>query len=258
MGAMVPLQQSPAFARALTAFGADVTQTTPVILYRRIAPVGHIAFASRATPDAIAQTPVRIVNGETPCPRPYRAAGFRQIITAAHIAEWDLTQHDLRASLSGKWRNRLKQAEKSGLRLRIVDWGGTPHPLFGQAETLARKRRFKTYPTALLTAYASLNPRDALIFEAFDRGTLVAACLVLRHGATATYQTAWSSATGHALQAPRLLLFQAACHLQTLGHDIFDLGTLDTENAKGLARFKLGTGAQVRPLGGTWIRWRGR
>jgi hypothetical protein len=39
-----------------------------------------------------------------------------------------------------------------------------------------------------------------------------------------------------------------------------DLGTLDTQNAPGLARFKLGSGATAQLLGGTWARlpgWRG-
>jgi hypothetical protein len=34
-----------------------------------------------------------------------------------------------------------------------------------------------------------------------------------------------------------------------------DLGTLDTEAAPGLARFKLGSGAAARALGGTWLWW---
>ena len=34
-----------------------------------------------------------------------------------------------------------------------------------------------------------------------------------------------------------------------------ELGQVDTEKAAGLARFKLGTGATLRPLGGSWIWW---
>lgn len=250
------LQQSPAFARALAAYGSDVAQSDPVILRRRFGPMGHLAFASRARPQDIAQTNVRVLNGETPCPKPYRAAGFHQIITAVHIAQWDLTTPDLRAHMHGKWRNRLVRGETNGLRVREFAWDGAAHPMFGHAETLARKRRFKTYPTALLALFAQFNPDDALMFEAYDRGTLVAACLVLRHGPTATYQCAWSSATGHALQAPRVVLWAAAQRMAALGHDTFDLGVVETDHAAGLARFKLGTGADVRPLGGTWVRAR--
>ena len=126
--------------------------------------------------------------------------------------------------------------------------------MFPATQTLATTRRFKTYPTALLCAFAHIDPNGALLFEAFDRGTLVGACLILRHGETATYQTAWSTATGRALQAPRALLWAAAIRLKELGHDMLDLGTVETDNAAGLARFKLGTGASLRPLGGTWIK----
>ena len=256
MERMASLQQSPNFARALTAYGAPVASSHPVILHRKFGPLGRVAFASRAAPDAVADTPVRILNGETPCPRAYRRAGFRQIITASHIAEWDLTQPDLRRTLHGKWRNQLRKGERNGLRIREAPWEGRAHPMFQSAEALAHKRRYRNYPPLLLSAYAQMNPSDTVIFEAYDRGTLVAACLTLRHGKTATYQTAWANATGRALQAPRVVLFAAAQQMSTLGHDTLDLGVVETDHAPGLARFKLGTGADVRPLGGTWCRLR--
>jgi len=253
---MTALQQSPHFARALTAYGADVFSTAPVILRRSLGRFGTLAFASRTTPHDVAHSPVRVLNGETPCPRPYRAAGFRQIVTPTHIAEWDLTQPDLRRGLHPKWRNRLGKGEANGLRIREAAWDGCAHPMFAAAERQARSKRFRTYPTPLLVAYAQMNPTDATVFEAYDRGTLVAACLILRHGKTATYQTAWSTATGRALQAPRVVLWAAAQQMATLGHDVLDLGVVETDFAAGLARFKLGTGAAVRPLGGTWVRLR--
>ncbi|MCW1952032.1 MAG: GNAT family N-acetyltransferase [Octadecabacter sp.] len=252
----VPLQQSPQFARALKAFGADVASTGPVILRRSFGPLGSIAFASRATPEAVASTPVHILNGETPCPQAYRAAGFRQIITPAHIAEWDLQTADIRAALHGKWRNRLVKGEAQSLTLRERVWDGRPHDLFARSNELARKRGFSNYPARLLAAFAQENPSDAIIFEAYQNTDLIAACLVLRHGATATYQTAWANPTGYALHAPRVILWQAACRMASLGHKTFDLGVLETDRSAGLARFKLGTGAQIRQLGGTWVRLR--
>ena len=97
-----------------------------------------------------------------------------------------------------------------------------------------------------------------MIFEAYQHKTLIAACLILRHGATATYQTAWASPTGHALQAPRVILWNAACRMVSLGQKTLDLGVVETDRSAGLARFKLGTGAQARQLGGTWVRLRAR
>ena len=254
--ASLPLQQSPQFARALHANGADVSVTGPVILQRNIGRLGSIAFASRATPDSVADTSVRILNGETPCPRAYHAAGFRQIITPVHIAEWDLTDPNLRANLHGKWRNQLVKGETSNFFTRETVWDGTPHALFEYAARLARTRGFSSYPSRLLAEYATVNPDCALLFEAHQQKTLIAACLVLRHGLTATYQTAWASQTGRALQAPRVLLWQAALRLASLGHNTFDLGVVETDRSAGLARFKLGTGAQILQLGGTWVRLR--
>lgn len=257
----VPLQQSPHFARALNAYGTDVTlwngqDTAPVILQKRFKGLGTLAFASRVDPDVVKDTSVRLINGETPCPRPYRKAGFTQILTPAHVAEWDLTQPDLRRGMHGKWRNRLKQAERHHLRIREAAWDGHAHPMFAANDQLARARRFRPYPTALLSVFAQINAGDGVIFEAYDCGTLVAACLVLRHGRVATYQTAWTSPRGRALGASRVVLWAAACQLVTLGYEVFDLGVIDTQNARGLARFKLGTEATLRPLGGTWARFR--
>ncbi len=255
---MTALQQSPEFARALSAIGVDVQSRDPVVLRRKIPVLGDVAFASRIPPERVSGTQVRVLNGETPCPQPYRAAGFHQIITPAHIAEWDLTPSDLRPAMHGKWRNRLTQGERNRIRVRDVEWLGQPHPMFTAADALARARRFKQYPFALLSAYAQTNPKSALLFEAFEGGTVVAACLILRHGATATYQTAWSTPRGAALQAPRIVLFSAATRMAALGHTCLDLGAINTDHARGLARFKLGTGARVRKLGGTWVRFRSR
>ncbi len=82
---------------------------------------------------------------------------------------------------------------------------------------------------------------------------MVAAILVLRHGPTATYQTAWTSAQGRICHSHNLLLPHIAIRLANLGHQTFDLGLLETDHAATLARLKLRTGAHVRRLGGIWI-----
>ncbi len=247
-----PLQQSTEFARALRAYGADLVSTRPVVLQRRVGPWARIGFASRVRAADLIARPF-IVNAEDDTPAQWRALGYRQVLTPAHVAEWSLAG-DLRAGLHGKWRNRLVRAEASGLRLRTAIWDGTPHPLFPLAEALARARRFRPYPTALLAAYAVQNPGCALLVEARHKGALAAACLILRHGRTASYQTAWASPAHSHRQAARLVLYSAARTLQEAGVMRLDLGMVETDQAPGLARFKLGTGARLRPLGGTWMR----
>jgi hypothetical protein len=43
--------------------------------------------------------------------------------------------------------------------------------------------------------------------------------------------------------------------LASKGVATLELGQVDTEKAAGLARFKLGAGATLRPLGGSWLWW---
>ncbi len=50
------LQQSPAFARALTAFGSEVSCDAPVILNRHFGPLGRVGFTSRRP---LCKTPLR-------------------------------------------------------------------------------------------------------------------------------------------------------------------------------------------------------
>lgn len=103
---IAPLQQSPAFARALTVFGAHVSNNAPVMLNRHIWPLGRVGFTSRGPLHTdglrdLRADGLRAFNGEHDTPDVYKAAGFRQIITPAHIADWDLreTPEDRRAGL---------------------------------------------------------------------------------------------------------------------------------------------------------------
>ncbi len=252
-----PLQQSAAFARALAACGTCVVSDAPVVLRRALGFGRALTFATRIRPEACTPcTAPHIINGECDDPAAYRRLGYRQMITPAHLAEWDLTQPDRRAAMHQKWRNRLVRAEGHGLRLRETVWDGAPHWLFAHADALARARRYRPYPFALLAAFARLNRGQALLFEAYAKGQPVAAVLTLRHGTTATYQTGWAGPQGRATHAHNLLLDRAATRLTALGHTTFDLGTVETDHTAPLAHFKLGTGANLRRLGGTWLRLR--
>ena len=259
MARSLPLQQSPVFAAALKALGVPLSSTDPVIVQRRVVPLGRVGFASRGPLETgdlrgLRRDGLRLFNAEHDNPMAYKAAGFRQIITPAHIAEWDLTGtvESRFANHHPKWRNQLRRARSANLRIRETVWDGGDHPMFPAVQALAKRRKYKTYPTALLAVMATTTPNCALIFEAYAKGHLVAAILVLRHGQTATYQTAWTTPQGRAAHAHNLLLSHAADRLAAFGHSTLDLGTVETDHAAPLARFKLRTGANLRRLGGTW------
>lgn len=78
--------------------------------------------------------------------------------------------------------------------------------------------------------------------------------LFICHGPVATYHIGWTSDEGRRAEAHRQILVHAIDWLAHRGIQRLDLGTLDTEHAPGLARFKLGTGARPVALDGTWLK----
>jgi lipid II:glycine glycyltransferase (peptidoglycan interpeptide bridge formation enzyme) len=83
--------------------------------------------------------------------------------------------------------------------------------------------------------------------------TLAAAMAFIVHGTTATYHLGWGSPAARAIGVHGVMLTQAAESLAYEGMRWLDLGSVDSQTAPGLARFKLGTGANLRRLGSTCL-----
>jgi len=160
----------------------------------------------------------------------------------------------MRAALSVKWRNRLRKAERQHIHVTQRPMPSDPtHWLFRAEAQSARLKGYRPFPPALVVAMARARPDSTHLFTAYGASGRLGAMLFLRHGWTATYQIGWISAEGRALSAGNLLMWQAMEALQRLGVGQIDLGAADTLQDPGLTRFKLGTGARLRTLGGTWL-----
>lgn len=173
-------------------------------------------------------------------------AGFGVIplVTPMHHAIWDL-EGDLRSGMAGKWRNRLVAAERAGLR---VARGGALQDLV-QAE--AGQRQARGYQ-ALSAGFTLALPQAALrLWQWRDGGRFGAGMAFVCHGATASYHLGWASEAARARGVHGVMLARAAEALQAEGVRWLDLGSVNTEAAPGLARFKLGTGAALRRWGAT-------
>lgn len=196
---------------------------------------------ARRLPGALIATPEAPVAG----------FGLVPLITARHHALWsvDAPEASLRAGLAGKWRNRLGQAERAGLRLaQEGDFGWLV-----QAEAAQRAARgYRALPPEFARAWAEARKGGTLCLSARNSaGVRVAGVLMLRHGAGASYHIGWSGAEGRASGAHNLLLWQAALRLKARGVTQLDLGDVNAEAGAGLMHFKLGTGAQAVALGAT-------
>ncbi|MFY0309276.1 GNAT family N-acetyltransferase [Leisingera sp. D0M16] len=266
------LQQSPEFARALRACGqAPVTlpQLQDMLVLQQRLPGGlPLAMMNRAViPDpealrealqahALGRTPL-ILSPETRTPDLARI-GAVPLMSPAHAALLDLsgTPDQRRAALHQKWRNRLKHGESQNLRLTRQNLPHDPlHWLFEADAKQQGTRSYRSWPIGLTLAYAQQNKGQAKLFQAFEGKEAVAAVLILLHGTGATYHMAHTTARGKQLSAHNLLLWETASWLAAKGIRQLDLGLINTEDAPGLARFKLGTGARLRRLGGTWGWW---
>ena len=206
--------------------------------------------------EGLKRTPV-ILSPETPTPELARL-GAIPLMTPASVGVLNLEgrSEDRRQRLNQKWRNRLNAAEAHDLRITRQNMPqDMDHWLVTADAELQKTRGYKSWPTGLTLAYAQANPGQAKLFQAFEGTNAVAAMLILTHGEAATYHIAHTTERGKALNAHNLLMWNAMEWLAAKGTRQLDLGVINTEDAEGLARFKLGTGAELQRLGGTWLYW---
>ena len=184
---------------------------------------------------------------------------WRRVMTGYATVMLDLTQDTqrLRAGLEAKWRNRLVAAEASALKVQRVGTNpGQYRWLIDQEQAQHESRGLAGLPQQFYEPYIGSRQQPAqnvLILRADLGRERVAAMLFLRHGHAATYQIGWSNDQGRQLNAHNLLTWQAIEALRQAGVRRLDLGGVNTARSAGLARFKIGTGGEVRVLAGTYF-----
>lgn len=202
---------------------------------------------------------VRVIEVEDIQPDVLKAAGYRQIMTPSSVGSLTLGHGpDVRRNLmSIKWRNALRKAQASDLRLEIRPYNhGVDKWILDEDRKQQARKGYRGLPPEVTQAFAIMNQDQATIVTAAKHAVPIAAMVFLRHGTAATYHIGWSSAEGRAHNAHNLCLASAADHFEAQGTHVIDLGCIDTDAAPGLARFKIGAGAQVKQLGGKWLHLR--
>ncbi len=288
-GAMPPdlcaMQQHPYYGDALRALGGDVVcfraskdgirTAHAQVLRRRFGPVqvnwlprGPVWAAGMSQRDKrraldLLNYDLGMIQGtlvalETPRDVPlFAGAGYRAFWTPQYVAELSLrdTELDRLAAQSVKWRNRLRHAERCQVQVAHREFQPGRDEWLMKAEAEQRRtNKYQALPSVFTTAWARLHPNATRLFLAHRLGRIIAAMLFLRHPPTATYHIGWSNAEGRKHSAHNLLLWRASNWLAAQGCQRLDLGPVDTQNTPGLARFKLGSGAELRSLGPTMLR----
>lgn len=179
-----------------------------------------------------------------------------QLRTHAHVAEWDIERplDEIRAQMKQKWRNRLNRALALNPKVSEVALNHkTSHWLIEMDVAQARQKGYTNWPKALTLAYAKANKSQVRVFEVRQTGEVVSAMMFLCHGGVATYHIGWNGPSGRGIGGHYAALWAAVERLRQRGINRIDLGGIETDRAPGLARFKLGTGAAAKTLGGSWL-----
>jgi hypothetical protein len=255
----LPFQQSAVYAGAAAACGVR-----PVVIDLGVGqamavaragvrmvlrgPVWHGPVGAEDRRQAIRRLARRIgVTVVTP-EEPVSGFGLVPLVTPMHHAIWDLSG-DLRAGLDRRWSNHLAAGERLDPDL-LEGALGVRDALLRADLTQRRARGYQALPAAFTHAL----PAGALrLWHWQDGGGMGAAMCLVRHGASASYHLAWAGAEARRRAVHQVMLYRAALALKAEGVRWLDLGSVDTEAAPGLARFKLGTGARLHRLGATML-----
>lgn len=279
------LQQTPHYARALAAMGTHVMGITgrldnrlvaqALVVRRRMGPV-TVNWLPRGPvwhPDLAEQHRDTFLSCMTEAcsgsvwigsadshgaAAEFAPHGFRTLIAPHSVAQLDMRPPatERMAAQHGKWRNRLRHGQAGGLVVKQHEFDATRDADFLHREAAQRReRRYRALPLGFAVAFGVKNPGAARLWSAHKDGALAAQMLILQHGMTATYHIGWTSELGRKISAHNLLLWQAQNWLAARGVARLDLGLIEATGIAGLARFKMGSGATLCPLGPTMIRF---
>lgn len=270
----LPLWQTAQFAAALRLIGTDA-DVRPLglagqvmTIRRTLGPLGHVSFASRGpvwADNCDAETQVRalhdswlhIVNADGTSPDVMRRAGYRRLMRPAMTAQLELKRDpdSQLAACKGKWRNAYRQGTRGKLMtVHRPFYESKDAWIFDRDDAQQRTKGYRALPPDVVRAMAQNDPQQVRVSTAFHGPKPIAAMLFLTHGAAATYHIGWTKDAGRAANAHHVLLMQAAKRFAQEGIKQIELGLIDPDKTPGLARFKLGSGAKIHTLGGTWVR----
>lgn len=151
--------------------------------------------------------------------RPQKKGGW--LSTRVDIA---MTQDELRANLTSKWRNRLKAAEKSELTFREYQAPEGIEWIVDRHVANMHDKGFEGPAPALLTALYEAAPDSLLVFQAQLHDEPVGGMLVYRFARGAEYYVGWMSTEGKRFNVGNYLYWNIALELQRRGCEWIDLG----------------------------------
>ena len=163
------------------------------------------------------------------------------------------SEEQLRKKMKRQWRNALKKAENSGLKL-VDSRREEDFKFFIEKYHQATIEKGFTWPSPELTAalWESASEKMRLLFAEMD-GEAVAAMVTFGFASTGIGFVAWNSARSAELHAHRFLIWHGIKYYKNAsGYHWFDLGGIDPANLPGISAFKRATGGEEYSLIGNY------
>lgn len=183
-----------------------------------------------------------------------RAAGFVQRNSLGWgSALIDLTPplDAIRAGVSSKWRNHLKNSLRQNLELRLTQGADAIEWILAQhAHNMARKN-FAGPPLPFVRGMTASGAADFTLFQAMRDAQPCSAILVSRHGTHAETFLSWTGEVGRQTHAHHFLLWQVIEHMKARGCSALDLGGYTTSDKYGAYKRAM-KGREYR-LAGEWL-----
>jgi len=183
-----------------------------------------------------------------------RAAGF----VPRNPAGWGSALIDLtpsldaiRAGVSSKWRNHLKNSLRHGLELRLTQGADAIEWILAQHAHNMAQKSFAGPPLPFVRAMTASRAGDFTLFQAIQDSQPCSAILVSRHGAHAETFLSWTGEAGRQTHAHHFLLWQVIEHMKARGCSALDLGGYTTSDKYGAYKRAM-KGREYR-LAGEWL-----
>ena len=181
--------------------------------------------------------------------------GFRQVSIrgwSSSILDLKLEEAQLRAGLTGNWRNILNVTKRDVFSIKQSSDTRIFELVVAECAQMMKLRGLSFSSIFYRELHKELmnKSRPGLLLVACYENQLIAATYVVIHGNTATYLWGWSGDLGRKFHAHHLLLWENVIRLKEQNICYFDLGGIDVETTPGIASFKLGMGGHRYQLVG--------
>ena len=154
--------------------------------------------------------------------------------------------NDLFMGLKSKWRNLLRKAQKSEIKVLEVLNKEEITKIIDIYIKFQEENSFKGIPKKLLVSMFSNQSESTKykVYKTLFENKLSGFVFIAYHGDTATYLIGWTSYEGRKQNANYILLWNAICQAKEFNLKWFDMGGVNKNTPKGIRHFKSGVCGQ--------------